>query len=73
MEQLNAIIKIITDNKDSNILLEISLDTDLRVDLDFDSLDLAELTVRCEHAFGVDIFDDGIVTTIKEIMEKISG
>lgn len=73
MEQLNAIIKIIANNKDSNKLIEISMNTDLRVDLGFDSLDLAELTVRCEQAFGIDIFADGIVTSIKEVMVKING
>ena len=44
---------------------------DLRDDLELDSLMLAELTVRVEDEFGVDIFEDGIVQTIGEIMIKI--
>lgn len=37
-----------------------------------DSLDLAELTVRIEDAFGIDVFEDGIIDTIGEIMDKIN-
>lgn len=45
--------------------------THLRNQLGFDSLDLAELTVRIENEFGIDIFEDGIVETIGEILEKL--
>ena len=51
--------------------LEASMD--LREDLQLDSLMLAELTVRIEDEFGVDIFEDGIVQTIGEIIVKIEG
>lgn len=45
----------------------------LRYDLGLDSLDLAELTVRIENEFGVDIFEDGIVETVGEILEKLNN
>lgn len=45
--------------------------TDLRKDLGFSSFDLAELTVRVEDEFGIDIFEDGIVNTIAEVYEKL--
>ena len=45
----------------------------LRSDLGFDSLSLAELTVRIENEFGVDIFEDGIVETLAEIIKKIKS
>lgn len=45
--------------------------TRLREDLGLDSLELAVLTVKIEAEFGVDVFADGIVTTIGEIEEKI--
>ena len=51
---------------------QISADTDLRTDLGFDSLDLAELTARIEAEFDADIFEDGIVFKISDILEKIS-
>lgn len=45
----------------------------LRDDLELDSLMLAELTVRIEDEFDVDIFADGIVQTIGEVREKLEG
>ena len=42
-----------------------------REDLGFESLDLAELTVRIEEKFGVDVFADGLVTTVGEVVQKI--
>lgn len=42
-----------------------------RDDIGFDSLDLAELTVRIEEKFGVDVFGDGVVTTVGEVVQKI--
>ena len=42
-----------------------------REDLGFESLDLAELTVRIEEKFGVDVFADGLVTTVGEVMQKL--
>jgi acyl carrier protein len=37
--------------------------------LGFDSFDLAELTVHIEDAFNVDVFENGIVNTVEEILE----
>ena len=45
----------------------------LRDDLHMDSFMLAEFTVRVEAEYGVDIFEDGIVETIGEVMAKING
>jgi len=42
-----------------------------REDIGFESLDLAELTVRIEEKFGVDVFADGLVTTVDEVVQKI--
>jgi len=70
--QLLSLINTVLINRGKNTVTAISEDTQLRTDLGFDSLDLAELTVRIEAAFDVDIFEEGIVNTIGEILEKIS-
>lgn len=44
----------------------------LRRDLGFDSLDLAELTVRLEERYGVDVFADGLVHTVAEVRGRLS-
>lgn len=49
----------------------VSLDTRLREDLNFTSFDLAELTVKIEDKFGIDIFEDGLVNTVGEIFAKL--
>ncbi len=49
-------------------------DTDsLRDDLGFTSFDLAELTVRIEDEFDIDIFEDGLVNTIGEVYAKLEA
>lgn len=45
----------------------------LRNDVGFDSLDLAELTVRIESEYDVDVFEDGIVNTVGEILQKLQN
>ncbi|MBB6454547.1 acyl carrier protein [Salirhabdus euzebyi] len=45
----------------------------LRDELNLDSLMLAELTVRLEDEFGVDIFEDGVVRTLGEVIAKLEG
>lgn len=71
MEKLTAIINMMLEKKNKPALELLSHDMGLRKDIGFDSLDLAELTVRIEKEFGVDVFEDGLVTTIGEIVEKI--
>ncbi len=71
-EILKDIINRIRNNKDLEEISELRNDSDLRNDLGFDSLDLAELTVRIEHKFGIDVFADGLVSTVGEIIDKIN-
>ena len=72
MKKFLEIINLIRYNEGLEKLNNITNEQNLMQDLGFDSLDLAELTVRCEKEFGVDIFADGIVTTVKEVMDKIN-
>lgn len=71
MEKLTAIINTMLEKKNKPPLDSLSGEMNLRSDIGFDSLDLAELTVRIEKEYGVDIFEDGLVTTVGEIIEKI--
>lgn len=43
----------------------------LREDIGFDSFDLAQLTVMIEDEFDIDVFEDGIIETVGEIINKI--
>lgn len=46
--------------------------TRLREDLNLTSFDLAELTVKIEDYFDIDIFEDGLVSTMGEVFAKLS-
>ena len=69
--ELLPIINQVRENKHQAPLPELPPTWRLREDLGFESLDLAELTVRIEEKFGVDVFADGLVQTIAEIHDKI--
>jgi len=71
-ERLKEIINIILEKNDRQPLNTLQFDLSLRNDLGMDSLDLAELTVRIEDEFGVDIFEDGMIDTVQEILDKIN-
>jgi acyl carrier protein len=71
IDRLLDIVNIVRDNKGLSKLEKIEHDDDLRRDIELDSLDLAELTVRIEKETGIDVFADGFVSTIGEILAKI--
>lgn len=72
-EKILKIMNTVLENRTKEKLPTLSSDMHLRDDIGFDSLDLAELTVRIEAEFDIDIFEDGIVNTVGEIKEKLNG
>ena len=71
METIILIINTIRNNKGLPPFEGIKETTNLREDIGFDSFDLAELTVRIEEAYNVDVFEDGILNTISEVLDRI--
>jgi len=71
--EILEIINYIRANKNLDSLKEILPTDKLRDQIDFTSFDLAELTVRIEDRFGIDIFEDGLVTTVGEIFDKLKS
>ena len=70
---LLSVVNQVQANKRRPPLESLPQETRLREDLGFDSLDLAELTVRIEEAFGVDVFAAGVVRTAGEIEARLPG
>lgn len=66
-----AIINDIRASKDMDAIEMLKETDNLRNDLGLTSFDLAELTVRLEDEFDIDIFEDGLVNTIGEIYTKL--
>jgi len=73
MDKIISIIKKVLENNDKSYDGIFTEATSLRNDIGFDSLDLAELTVNIEEEYGVDIFEDGFVETVGDIMTKTSN
>jgi len=73
MEKIQKIINTVLKNRGKQEVTLINENSHLRNDIGFDSLDLAELTVRIETEYDVDIFEDGIINTVGEIMQKINN
>lgn len=70
----NKILEIINSIRESKGLIpkdKISAGDNLRDDLELTSFDLAELTVKIEDEYDIDIFEDGLVSTVGEIFEKL--
>jgi acyl carrier protein len=42
-----------------------------REDLELDSIMLAELTVRIEDKFEIDVFENGMIFTIGDVLNKL--
>ena len=71
-EKILEIINTVLDNRTKDKISSLDSETHLRNDIGFDSFDLAELTVRIEAEYDVDIFEDGIVNTVGEVLEKLN-
>ncbi len=72
-EKINKILNEILVSKGGQEKENLNPNLDLRNDLGLDSFDLAELTVKVEDEFGVDIFSNGIVKTLEEIYSIIEN
>jgi acyl carrier protein len=72
-EKILEIINFIRFNKSLNSISFLKDEMDLRNDLDFDSFDLAELTVKIEDEFDIDIFANGLINNIGQIKQILNG
>lgn len=74
MTMENKILQIVNSIRESKklpALDNLTAEMTLRYDLGFASFDLAELTVKIEDEFDIDIFEDGLVSTVGEIFAKL--
>ena len=70
-EKVLNVINLIRAAKNLPVVGNINDNTRLREDLELTSFDMAEMTVRIEDEFGIDIFEDGLVNTVGEIYAKL--
>ena len=72
LEEIKKIINEILINDSRPILESINKKMSLRDDIGLDSLDLAQLTVQIEEKYSVDIFEDGFVDYVEDVIKKIN-
>lgn len=72
IKAVTEIIKEIIEDGGKKLTVDITKETQLR-DLGLSSFDLATLTVKIEDEFDVDIFEDGLVSTIGEVIEVLEA
>lgn len=68
---IKIIKNIILENDIESSVDEINDSTLLTNDLGLDSMDLALLTVEIESEFGIDIFENGLISTVGEIFKQL--
>ena len=68
-----GIINSIRADKGEDPVKELVSGLSLRDDLGMDSFELALLTVKIEDVFGIDIFEDDIIYSVDEILEKLAN
>ena len=71
MKEIKSIILVVLENSSLSTDVIITPETNLREDLNLDSIALAELAVRIEEKYDVDVFEDGLFFTVEEIIQKI--
>lgn len=72
-EKVLEIINDIRASKELAPVTSLNESDNLRNDLGLTSFDLAELTVRIEDEFDIDIFENGLVNTIGEVYAKLEA
>ncbi len=74
MDKKAFLLEVVNSIRENKGLEKFSIinETDrLREDYGFTSFDLAELTVKVEDETDIDIFEDGLVNTVGEILAKL--
>jgi acyl carrier protein len=68
---IEIIMNLLKENDIEFKIEEINDTTVLTHDLGLDSFNLAQLTVEIESEFGVDIFENGVVINVGDILSQI--
>ena len=68
---IEIILNILKENDIEISVIEINDSTSLTNDLGLDSFNLAQLTVEIESEFGVDIFENGVISNVGDILNQL--
>lgn len=71
-KELLSVVNAVLSNNGRAPVDSLEPGADLRADLGLDSFDLAELAVRLQAKFDVDVFEGGGIRTPAQILERLS-
>ncbi len=72
-QSLLANLNIVLESSQRSVLQTLRPEYRLQQDLGLDSLELAELSVRLEAETGVDVFRDGLVSTVGDVIQRLEA
>ena len=70
--KIKELILEILEEDSTTLEYPITLDSHLKNDIGLDSLNLALLTVKIEDEFNIDIFENGLVFTVSDILDRLN-
>ena len=68
---IEIILNLLKENDIELTVDNINDSTSLTNDLGLDSFNLAQLTVEIEAEFGVDIFENGVISNVGDILSQL--
>ena len=68
---IEIILNLLEENDIKIQVDEINDSTSLTNDLGLDSFNLAQLTVMIESEFGIDIFENGVISNVGDILDQL--
>ncbi len=72
-ERLLSIFNLVMQNNGLPLIDNLDVHLRFNQDLNLDSIMLAELTVRIEDEFGIDVFENGMIFTVGDVLSIING
>jgi len=71
-DKLLAILNTVLSSIGVDVIETLEPKLDLRNDLEIDSISYAELIVRLEDEFGINVNDEGRVNTVGDLISRLS-
>ncbi len=67
-KELLELLNTVLSNAGLDTISEMNKEQSLRDDLGLDSINLADLTVRIDDKFGIDVFEEDFIETVGQLL-----
>jgi acyl carrier protein len=73
LNEIKDLINKVLVEHDKEMIASINYDDNLRDDLGIDSIEMVDIVVQFDEIYGVDLFSDGDVKKVSEILKLIEN